>query len=523
MNSARVIYHLARADFLERVRRYSFLVMLGLVVFLGYQTAIGNMAMELGQYRGEYNSAWVGAMMSLICTFLIGWFGFYMVKGSVARDRETGVGQIMATTPLTRPLYMFGKWLSNFLVLMAMVAVLALAGIVIQLLQGENTQINLLAFLDPFFFLVIPLMALVAAAAVLFEAIPFLQGGFGNVIYFFAFIMFLPLFMENDTLKKYPAFEPMGLGLLSSEMGRAVSALHPDYNGDFTLGGGVTEGPITTFIWNGIHWTPEFIFARFSLIIIALALTFLAALFFDRFDPSRTKPRNVRMKNSASDSTPAPASTSQALPTPHLTPLNKAANRFSFFTVLTAELKLLLKGQRWWWYAIMGGIIIACFANSSATTREIVLPIAWVWPILIWSAIGNREIHNNVQQLTFSSASPLWRQVPAQWLAGFIVTLLVSIGAILRFVMDGDTVGLLALLSGAIFIPSLALASGVWSGTSKLFEILYMVIWYLGPLNKLAKLDYIGSHGNGRPEFFIPFSMALIALAIFGRSQQLRN
>lgn len=523
MNSARIIYHLARADFLERVRRYSFLVMLGLVVFLGYQTAIGNMALELGQYRGEFNSAWVGAMMSLIGTFFIGWFGFYMVKGSVARDRETGVGQIMATTPLTRSLYMLGKWLSNFAVLMAMVAVLALAGIVIQLWQGENTQINLLAFLDPFFFIVMPLMALVAAAAVLFEAIPFLQGGFGNVIYFFAFIMFVPLFMENNALKNYPAFEPMGLGLLASEMGKAVTVIHPDYNGDFTLGGGFVEQATTTFVWNGIHWTPEFIFARFSLITLALALTFLAALFFDRFDPSLTKPRSMRIKSNASDSTPAPASTPQALPTPHLTPLNKAANRFSFFTVLTAELKLLLKGQRWWWYAIAGGLIIACFANPSTTTREIILPIAWVWPILIWSAIGNREIHNNVQQLTFSSASPLWRQVPAQWLAGFIVTLLVSIGAILRFVMDGDTVGLLALLSGAIFIPSLALVSGIWSGTSKLFEILYMVIWYLGPLNKVPGLDFIGSHSDGYPQFFIPFSMALIAFAVFGRARQLRN
>lgn len=523
MNSAHIIYHLARADFLERIRRYSFLVMLGLVVFLGYQTAIGNMVLQMGQYRGEFNSAWVGAMMSLIGTFFIGWFGFYVVKGSVARDRETGVGQIMATTPLTRPLYLIGKWLSNFLILMAMVAVLALAGIIIQLLQGENTHIDLFAFLDPFFFIVMPLMALVAAAAVLFEAIPLLQGGFGNIVYFFAFIMFVPLFMENDTLKNYPAFEPMGLGLLSSEMGSAVSTIHPNYNGDFSLGIDFVEQATTTFVWNGIHWTPEFIFARFSLIVIALALPCIAALFFDRFDPSRSKPRSLRTKNSASNSTSAPASTSQALSTPHLTPLNKAANRFSFFTVLIAELKLLLKGQRWWWYAIMGGIIVACLVNSSAITREIVLPIAWIWPILIWSAIGNREIHNNVQQLTFSSASPLWRQLPAQWLAGFIVTLLMASGAALRFIIDGDTIGLLALLSGAIFIPSLALASGVWSRTSKLFEILYMVIWYLGPLNKVPGLDFIGSHGNGYPQFFIPFSMALIAFAIFGRSRQLRN
>ena len=520
MKSTHVIYHLARADFLERVRRYSFLVMLGLAVFLGYQTAIGNMALELGLYRGEFNSAWVGAMMSLIATFFIGWFGFFLVKGSVARDRETGVGQIMATTPLTRPLYLIGKWLSNFAVLMSMVTVLALGAVVIQFLQGENTQINLFAFLSPFVFIVMPLMALVAAVAVLFESISFLQGGFGNIVYFFAFISFIPLFMENPMLSQYPAFEPTGLGILASDMGKAVTAIYPEYDGDFTLGGGFVTAT-RVFTWNGIQWTPELIVARFSLFALSILLIFFAALFFDRFDPSRSKPK--RIKSNASPSAPEIDSTSQAVSTPHLTPLNKASNRFSFFNVLLAELKLLLKGQSWWWYVVMAGIIIACLVNPSVAVREYALPIAWVWPILIWSAIGNREIHNNVQQMTFSSASPLLRQLPAQWLAGFIVTLLISIGAIIRFTVDGDMVGLLALISGAFFIPSLALACGVWSGTSKLFEILYMLIWYLGPLNKLMALDYIGSHGNGRPEFFIPVSIVLIVLAFIGRTRQIRT
>ena len=68
------------------------------------------------------------------------------------------------------------------------------------------------------------------------------------------------------------------------------------------------------------------------------------------------------------------------------------------------------------------------------------------------------------------------RQLPAQWLAGFVFTLMIGICAILRFTVDCDTVGLLTLLSGVIFIPSLALASGVWSGSSKPFEILYITI-----------------------------------------------
>lgn len=143
MKQLRVIYHLARADFLERVRRYSFLVMLGAVVFLGYQAAIGNVRIQLGSYRGEYNSAWIGSMMAIIASFFLSWLGFYLVKGSVARDRETGVGQIMATTPLTRPLYTFGKWLSNFAVLVSMVLILAIAGLVIQILAGESKRIEL--------------------------------------------------------------------------------------------------------------------------------------------------------------------------------------------------------------------------------------------------------------------------------------------------------------------------------------------------------------------------------------------
>ena len=521
MKSARIIYHLARADFLERVRRYSFLAMVGLVVFLGYQTAIGNMALELGKYRGEYNSAWVGAMMSLIAAFFLGWFGFYLVKGSVARDRETGVGQIMATTPLTRPLYLIGKWLSNFAVLMAMVVVLALAGIIIQFLQGESTQVDLGTFLSPFLFIATPLMLLVAAIAVLFETIPFLQGGFGNIVYFFLFIITLPIFMENDTLQKYPALEPTGLGLLSDEMSTAVTKRYSDYDGTFTLGGGMSSAT-TTFVWEGIHWTPEIILSRSSFILIGLALTLLGALFFDRFDPSRSKPK--RTKSSASDSAPEVAS---ALPTSapavSLTSLNRQANRFSFFNVLLAELKLLVKGQRWWWYAGAAGLILAGLVNSIENVRQFVLPLAWLWQVLLLSPIGNREVRDNVQQLAFSSASPLWRQLPAQWLAGFIVTLLMGSGALVNFITHADTTALFALLSGAFFIPSLALALGVWTGTSKPFEIVFVTLWYLGPLNNTPGLDFIGSHTNGLPEIYVPLSLALIAFAFFGRSRQLQN
>lgn len=526
MSAMHIIYHLARADFLERVRRYSFLVMLGLVVFLGYQVAAGNMTLRLDEYRGEFNSAWVGSMMALISSFFLGWFGFFLVKGSVARDRETGVGQIMATTPLTRPLYMLGKGLSNFAVLLAMNLVLIIAAIGIQFLAGENLRLDLPALVAPFIFIALPLMAVVAALAVLFESIAFLSGGFGNVVYF---ILFVTIFPFIDTLSKTnPALEPLGLGLLQQSMGIAAKAAFPEYSGGFVLGDpapaapGIDFDPAShVFLWPGVEWTSGIILTRLGFYGLALVLALFASLFFDRFDPSRSKP--MRMKKTGNHSAPEPVSVPQPLPVVHLSALDAAANRFSFFHVLLAELKLLLKGQRWWWYLVAAGFVVACVVNDATLTREILLPLAWVWPILVWSALGNREIHNNVQQMTFSSASPLWRQLPAQWLAGFIVTLLVASGAILRFLLAGDLLGLLALFSGAIFIPSLALASGVWSGSSKPFEILYMALWYIGPMNRVEAVDFTGAHASGHPEFFLPLSLLLIVLAFVGRARQLQN
>ena len=520
MNAVYIIYHLARADFLERVRRYSFLVMLGLVILLGYQTAIGNVRLQLGQYRGEFNSAWIAGMISIIATFFLGWFGFYLVKGSVARDRETGVGQIMATTPISRPVYMLGKWISNFAVLMTMVFILVVFGLIIQMLNHESTQLNLRAYLLPFVFIVMPLMAMVAAVAVLFEAIPLLSGGFGNIVYFFAFVMIIPFTMESSFIKTNPALEPLGMALLKDDMSQEVLRVFPDYDGSFMLGG--METPITgTFTWHGIDWTSSMIATRFAYIGLAILVTLLGALFFDRFDPSRRKPGRTK-SNGPSPMTEL-ASISAALPAVSLTPLNRAANQFSFINVLLAELKLLLKGQQWWWYAGAAGLIIASLANSDEVTRQYVLPLAWIWHILLLSSVGNREARDNVQQLAFSSAAPLWRQLPAQWIAAFILTVGMGSGAALKFIINGDSIGLLAFFSGALFIPSLALALGVWSGTSKPFEIVYISLWYLGPLNKVPGLDFIGAQTNGRPEFFIPVSLALIAFAFFGRSRQLRN
>lgn len=78
---------------------------------------------------------------------------------------------------------------------------------------------------------------------------------------------------------------------------------------------------------------------------------------------------------------------------------------------------------------------------------------------------------------------------------------------------------------GVLFIPTLALALGVWSGSSKLFEVIYTLLWYVGPANQLAALDYTGVSGgagrSGAPVGFLCATLILAALALAGRKRQI--
>jgi hypothetical protein len=99
---------------------------------------------------------------------------------------------------------------------------------------------------------------------------------------------------------------------------------------------------------------------------------------------------------------------------------------------------------------------------------------------------------------------------------------LIGSGAALKLLASGDWAGLLAWFSAALFIPSFALALGVWSNSHKLFEVLQVSIWYLA-MNKLYVVDYFGANSTGNIWFFIPFSIALIAVSFIGRKAQLQH
>src|SRR5580700_4045351 len=327
-NRIRILYHLARADFLERVRRYSFLLTMGISIYLGYAAATGQLVMRVNGSRGVFNSAWIGGLMALVCSTFLSLAGFYVVKNTIERDRLTRVGEILASTPMSKTLYVMGKVLSNFVVLTAMVVILAICGIIMQVWHAEAPRVDLWKLLGPFLLIVLPAMALVAAVAVLFETIPGLRGGFGNVLYFFVWSVALATPIIASENNRSSLFDWAGLSVIWSSIGSAAKLPANQFSFSLSIGNQAHAG--STFQWNGVQWTPELILARLSWIAVALALALLAALLFDRFDPSKE-----RSRRSASSPALVPAEMAENLPPvpkpSHLPFLRPLANRQSHF------------------------------------------------------------------------------------------------------------------------------------------------------------------------------------------------
>ena len=113
-----------------------------------------------------------------------------------------------------------------------------------------------------------------------------------------------------------------------------------------------------------------------------------------------------------------------------------------------------------------------------------------IWPVIAWSSLGMRETFYETYKMTYSAAHLLRRQFMASWLSGVLLAALAISGAATRMVIEGGTDRLLLILLAVLFVPSLAMALGAWSNSSRLFEVVYLLWLFMG-VNGAVPFDFM--------------------------------
>jgi hypothetical protein len=536
MNS---MFYLIGVNYLERVRRRGFLLVLLAILLLSLAIATGRLILRLDTYIGVYNSTWVGTLVAGSTTVLLSLANFFIIKNAIDLDRRTGVGQLIASTPVGKFEYLTGKCLSNFAVLITIEIILFVSAIGVQLVQGDS-NIDLLVLLYPFIFIAFPAMAAISALAVLFEVIPGLRSGLGNGVYIFLwFIMLFRIAAYRELV-----FDLPGILYVDSVFTNAAKTINLPFEGGFSVEGGLFADPFAqTVLWEHVAWVNDLVIWRLYWFGIAIVLVIASALLFDRFDSNRREVRLYRLFSSKflsgwkdrlkqllpgkpGQKRHADLTARQINITTPSTNAVRTTNLRTYLMILWLELRMIWK-QRWWWYLVMLGLFINSLVAPIQSARTQWIPLIWLWLGLAISRLGLRESIHHTEQLIFSTPRPLWIQFSSAWLAGVLLTIITGIGSI-RLVSVGEWKAALALGVAAFFIPTLALGCAILCGNQRLFEVIYITLWFLGPMgSKGTGLDFMGVHPEvvtqGIHWRYLGLTILMLILAFIGRQRQLRS
>jgi hypothetical protein len=414
---------------------------------------------DLGGWRGIYDSAWMGTIDAILTITFLPLFGFFLIRPAQSRDAVCGTYDIVASSPLPRAMVALGKWTSNVALLIAFATLLGIAAIAMQLVRGEDRSIDLLAYLLPFAIVTVPACAITASLAMAITAIPGLRGIVGGIVWFFVWtaLLVVPLQIAGNGMT---ALDPLGTSVLTASLFHGLASAEPHVNIGNNIAIGSSDPSKHVFRFVGIPWNGAAIGVRAAWCLLAIAIAAAVSSFaLVRTNP-RTRGRFAEL----------PARLVALVPLPPL---------------LRAELGATLGEAGPYWLAGMVSVTIAALAVPVEGLARVVSPLVWIWPIGPIAFATVMDVRANCEDVLRATPTPSWRRALARTISCFLVAAVPVAALALR---DGGA-GIVALLPLAFAAAAVGVALGALARSPLPFEGIVLLGWYVGAVNHVQALD----------------------------------
>jgi hypothetical protein len=509
-----------KADYLQRTRSYGFLITLLASVCIAYTFVPSKDArystVRIGNYIGESNAAWIGHVTAIMASIFLWLIGYYLVNDGIKKDKETGVGQIIATTSITNFKYLFAKALSNFFVLLTIAIIIMFMALSLVFVRGHNYPFNFSQFLLPYLFATLPCIFCVSVIAVFSEVIFGKYSIAQNIAFFFLFPVLTGVQSLSSNAGMY-WLDVLGTKFISEGMVAFVNLhFHQSIN---TVSSGflfISQSDNKYFLFEGTHWSAIYILSRLLWIGVAFLLLLVSSRLFRRFDAAEITTGKKKKEEVIKPKLP--------LKEIRLSTLPVASPGYGIWPFVKTELLMLIRiGPKWFWLINIGGFI-ALFFIPLATAHSIALPIIWFLQVNRWADIATKEKFNRTHYFTYAAYKPLQRLLSSQIIAGILLAITFSLPLIFRYVIKENYSEAFSLVSGAMFIVFLSVFTGIMFGGKRFFEIAFFILTYCN-ISATPAFDYFGAfnHGIAYIALIAAINCVLLLGAFVLRDYEIRN
>lgn len=507
------IYVSAKAESMNLVRSRNFLIImlamaiLAMVFFPNVQA--NYQTISIANYRGTYNSAWIGDTLAMLNISFLPFICFYYIRGSIQADKISKRSELIASTSINKTQIILAKWLSNLFVMSCFLVWMIAVAIVMQLWLQEDISLNLIDIAVPQLLHVLPIFMILAGIILLFDSLKITSSSVGNVLYFFlcSFSLVAAVYYLSGTDQ---IIEQM-VGELSALSGKTVEGI--------TIGiSSIKEGRVLNqFVWQGADYSTFSLLPLLHSVLLAGAILLLSITCFDRYKTSSN------VNGAGNDNRFVRFISKNAKKINTL--LSRMCAPFIFTNIAYQEAKLLVSEKSYWWSLSLIILWLVQWLLPLNIVVEMVLPASFLVAGLMLASLGQREEEHKVSELLGSVSVLMSKQFPAMFLAAVALLVLTISGAVFRLIASGDLLMLFAVMSGAILISALAIFLGTIFKTARVFEIIYTLFWYMGPMSRFEYFDYIGisNYQNGlgpMPLIFIVCAGLLLLCAFIVRKKQ---